>query len=49
LHIAAVLRIPDILEENGDKGVSMERIAMSVGIETRKLGMFLICGKWPGM
>jgi hypothetical protein len=49
LHIAAVLRIPDILEENGDKGVSMERIAMKVGIETRKLGMFLICGKWSGM
>lgn len=41
LHIAAVLRIPDILVENSGKGVSMERIAEKVGIETRKLGMFL--------
>ncbi|KAJ5990773.1 hypothetical protein N7522_010980 [Penicillium canescens] len=43
LHIAAVLRIPDILEENGDKGVSMERIAETVGIETRKLGRIMRC------
>lgn len=40
LHIAAVLRIPDILAESGDKGVSMKHIAERVGIETRKLGMF---------
>lgn len=40
LHIAAVLRIPDILAESGDKGVSMKHIAEKVGIETRKLGMF---------
>ncbi|KAJ5296294.1 Six-hairpin glycosidase [Penicillium atrosanguineum] len=39
LHIAAVLRIPDILAESGDKGVSMKHIAEKVGIETRKLGM----------
>jgi hypothetical protein len=39
LHIAAVLRIPDLLAENGDEGMSMERIAEKVGIETRKLGM----------
>jgi hypothetical protein len=44
LHIAAVLRIPDILDENGEKGVSMEHIAERVGIEMRKLGMFLKFG-----
>jgi hypothetical protein len=42
LHITAVLRIPDILAESDDKGVSMERIAEKVGIETRKLGTFLV-------
>lgn len=46
LHIAAVLRIPDILAEDGDKGVSMEHIAEKVGLEKRKLGMFLMSGTW---
>ncbi|KAF4229636.1 hypothetical protein CNMCM6457_006269 [Aspergillus fumigatiaffinis] len=43
LHIAAVLRIPDLLAENGDEGMSMERIAEKVGIETRKLGRIMRC------
>ncbi|KAJ5299064.1 hypothetical protein N7476_010621 [Penicillium atrosanguineum] len=43
LHIAAVLRIPDILAESGDKGVSMKHIAEKVGIETRKLGRIMRC------
>ncbi|KAJ5892735.1 hypothetical protein N7504_009426 [Penicillium tannophilum] len=43
LHIAAVLRIPDILAENGDKGVSMEHIAEKVGLEKRKLGRIMRC------
>lgn len=39
LHIAAVLRIPDLLADHGDEGVPIERLAEKVGIETRKLGM----------
>ena len=38
LHIAATLRIPDILGKGGDEGVSIEDLAKDVGIEKRKLG-----------
>lgn len=40
LHIAAVLRIPDLLADHGGEGVPIERLAEKVGIETRKLGMY---------
>lgn len=38
LHIAAALRIPDLLDKGGKDGVSMEDVAKNVGIEKRKLG-----------
>ena len=39
LHIAAALRIPDLLDKGGEKGVSMEELARGVKIETRKMGV----------
>ncbi|KAG2419142.1 hypothetical protein HFD88_002246 [Aspergillus terreus] len=43
LHIAAVLRIPDLLADHGSEGVPIERLAEKVGIETRKLGRIMRC------
>ncbi|KAL4890073.1 S-adenosyl-L-methionine-dependent methyltransferase [Aspergillus ambiguus] len=43
LHIAAVLRIPNLLHEHGDKGVAINHIAEKVGIETRKLARIMRC------
>ncbi|KAL4940293.1 hypothetical protein BDV06DRAFT_230434 [Aspergillus oleicola] len=41
LFIAAERRIPDLLEEAGDSGLSVTEIAESTGIESRKLCKFL--------
>jgi hypothetical protein len=39
LHIVADKRIPDILAQNGEAGLSIEILAAKVGIESRKLCM----------
>lgn len=38
LHIAAAMRIPDLLAKGGSAGVSIQDISAEVGIESRKLG-----------
>ncbi|KAK6336861.1 hypothetical protein TWF718_009650 [Orbilia javanica] len=43
VHIAASLRIPDILAENGDAGCDVKELAVRVGIESRKLSRIMRC------
>ncbi|KAL6711557.1 hypothetical protein ACN47E_004491 [Coniothyrium glycines] len=43
LHIIADKRVPDILAEGGARGVHVEKIAKSIGIETQKLSRILRC------
>lgn len=40
LHIVADKRIPDILDESGEKGVDIETLTKRIGIESRKLCTF---------
>ncbi|KAF3926955.1 hypothetical protein ABW20_dc0107731 [Dactylellina cionopaga] len=37
MHIAASLRIPDILAEHGEAGCDIDNLAVRVGVESRKL------------
>ncbi|KAI5865030.1 S-adenosyl-L-methionine-dependent methyltransferase [Durotheca rogersii] len=43
LHIVADKRVPDILDENGEKGLDIETLASRVGIESRKLSRVMRC------
>ncbi|KAJ6259262.1 O-demethylpuromycin-O-methyltransferase [Drechslerella dactyloides] len=43
MHIAASLRIPDILAEHGDTGCDIKDLAARVGIEARKLSRVMRC------
>ena len=46
LHIAASLRVPDLLAEatkNGSKGLSVEDLSAKIGIESRKLSRLMRC------
>lgn len=43
LHIAAALRIPDILAEHGEQGCGIKELSSRVSIESRKLCMVSTC------
>ncbi|KAJ2985293.1 hypothetical protein NUW58_g5614 [Xylaria curta] len=43
LHIITDKRIPDVLAKSGDKGVNIETLASTVGIEYRKLSRVMRC------
>lgn len=41
LHIAAAMKVPEIVAQNGDEGTRIEDISTETGIEKRKLGIKL--------
>ncbi|EPS43342.1 hypothetical protein H072_2599 [Dactylellina haptotyla CBS 200.50] len=43
LHLAASLRIPEILEERGDAGCDIKDLAARVGVESKKLSRVMRC------
>lgn len=43
LHIAAALRIPDILAEHGEQGCGIKELSSRVSIESRKLSRVMRC------